>query len=397
MNRLPEKPLSSRPVHPWSGIRPSVPSNFPAMTMKYPGLAAAVAIVLGLATALGACGSDDTLPGASQVRGSGDCAGKARLSAEGSSAQKNAFDIFANVYSQACPGKSINYNPTGSGKGRDNFIAKLVDIGGTDSSLSEDEAVKARARCGGNDAWNLPLVFGPIALAYNLPGLDKLVLNADAVAKIFTGAITTWDDPEIGALNPDADLPATKVTPVYRKDKSGTSENVGKYLTAAAPQSWSKGSSGNWEGGAGESAEKSAGVAEKVKALPGAITYVEQGYADDLGLSYAEIDSGAGPVALTPQTAAAVVATATFSGSGNDLVIDLASIYGSKAPGTYPIILTTYELVCSKGYDADTAAAVKSFLSTAVNQGQQGLAEVGYAPVPDQFKTRLQNAIDAIA
>lgn len=254
--------------------------NLKAVNLKSTGTTIfAAAAAVALSASLAACGSDNTTGASSSsaVSASGDCAGKAKLSAEGSSAQKNAFDIFANEYSTACPGKSINYNPTGSGKGRDNFIAGQVDIGGSDSALSEEEAGKAKERCGGNEAWNLPVVFGPIALAYNLPGVDKLVLNADTAAKIFTGVITAWNDPAIAALNPGATLPDTKVTPVYRKDKSGTSENFGKYLTTAAPESWTKGSSGSWEGGAGESAEKSSGVAEKVKALPGAITYVEKG------------------------------------------------------------------------------------------------------------------------
>ncbi|MUM15827.1 phosphate ABC transporter substrate-binding protein PstS [Mycobacterium sp. CBMA271] len=362
----------------------------------------AATAAIALSASLAACGSDNTTGGSSSTSGSasasGDCAGKSKLSAEGSSAQKNAFDIFANEYSTACPGKSINYNPTGSGKGRDNFIAAQVDIGGSDSALSEEEAAKAKERCGGNEAWNLPLVFGPIALAYNIPGVDKLVLNADAAAKIFTGAITTWNDPELATLNPGVTLPDTKVTPVYRKDKSGTSENFGKYLTTAAPESWTKGSSGTWEGGAGESAEKSSGVAEKVKSLPGAITYVEKGYADDLKMPYAQIDSGAGAVALTAETAAASVETAKFAGEGNDLKLDLASIYGTKTAGAYPIVLATYEIVCSKGYkDAEVAAAVKSFLTVAVNQGQKGLADVGYAPLPTQFKSRLETAIKAIS
>ncbi|OHT81592.1 phosphate ABC transporter substrate-binding protein PstS [Mycobacteroides saopaulense] len=378
--------------------------NLKAVNFKNTGTTIfAAAAAVALSASLAACGTDNTTGGSSSsasgsASASGDCAGKAKLSAEGSSAQKNAFDIFANEYSTACSGKSINYNPTGSGKGRDNFIAGQVDIGGSDSALSEEEAGKAKERCSGNEAWNLPVVFGPIALAYNLPGVDKLVLNADTAAKIFTGAITTWNDPAIAALNPGATLPDTKVTPVYRKDKSGTSENFGKYLTTAAPESWTKGSSGTWEGGAGESAEKSSGVAEKVKALPGAITYVEKGYADDLKMPYAQIDSGAGAVALAPETAAASVETAKFAGEGNDLKLDLASIYGTKTAGAYPIVLATYEIVCSKGYkDADVAAAVKSFLTVAVNQGQKGLADVGYAPLPTQFKSRLETAIKALS
>lgn len=125
---------------------------------------------------------------------------------------------------------------------------------------------------------------------------------------------------------------------------------------------------------------------------------MEKGYADDVKLPYVQIDSGAGAVALTPETAAASVETAKFAGEGNDLKLDLASIYRTKTARAYPIVLATYEIVCSKGYkDADVASAVKSFLTVAVNQGQKGLADVGYAPLPAQFKSRLETAIKALS
>ncbi|MFH5207035.1 phosphate ABC transporter substrate-binding protein PstS [Antrihabitans spumae] len=358
-------------------------------------------VLIGLAvvalTAAG-CGGDDTKEGATTASSSDvKCEGKDKLSAEGSSAQKNAFDLFSAAYSAACSGKSVAYNPTGSGAGREQFLSKNVDFAGSDSALSEEEAVKAKERCAGNDAWNLPIVFGPVALAYNISGVDNLVLNADVTAKIFTGAITTWNDPAIAALNSGVTLPDTKVTPVYRSDKSGTSENFGRYLETAAPQSWNKGHDGAWQGGAGEGAEKSSGVAEKVKSISGSITYVEKGYADDLELVYAQIDSGSGPVELTADTASKSVDAAKFAGEGNNLTLDLASIYGSKEAGSYPILLATYEIVCSKGYDAETAAAVKDFLTVSVNEGQAELADVGYAPLPSKFKERVTTAINAIA
>ena len=359
-----------------------------------------LAVVATLATA--ACGSDDTKDsgstGSNVASSTLDCDGaKDKLSAEGSSAQKNAFDEFSAAYAAACSGDSIAYNPTGSGAGREQFIAKNVDFAGSDSALSEEEALRARERCGGNDAWNLPVVFGPVALAYNLSGVDTLVLNADVTAKIFTGAITNWNDPAIAALNSGTSLPDEKITPVYRSDKSGTSENFGLYLETAAAASWDRGHDGTWQGGAGEGAEKSAGVAEKVKTIAGSITYVEKGYADDLELTYAQVDNGSGPVELTAETASASVDQAKFAGTGNDLKLDLASIYGTTEAGAYPILLATYEIVCSQGYDAETAKAVKNFLTVAVNEGQSGLADIGYAPLPESFKTRLATAIDAIA
>ncbi|MBJ8344528.1 phosphate ABC transporter substrate-binding protein PstS [Antrihabitans sp. YC2-6] len=356
-----------------------------------------LAVVATLAAA--GCGSDDTKEtSTSNAASSISCDGaKDKLSAEGSSAQKNAFDEFSAAYAAACSGKTIAYNPTGSGAGREQFLANNVDFAGSDSALSEEEAARAKERCAGNDAWNLPIVFGPVALAYNVDGVDKLVLNADVTAKIFTGAISTWNDPAIAALNSGVTLPDTKITPVYRSDKSGTSENFGRYLETAAPQSWDKGHDGTWKGGVGEGAEKSAGVAEKVKNIAGSITYVEKGYADDLGLVYAQVDNGAGAVELTADTAAKSVDTAKFKSEGNNLTLDLASIYGTKDAGAYPILLATYEIVCSKGYDAATSIAVKNFLTVAVNEGQSGLAEIGYAPLPDAFKERVTTAINAIA
>ena len=352
---------------------------------------------------LTACGSDNNSPsGASQSGASGsssaaaDCGGKTALTGEGSTAQQNAVAVFNQVWGQKCPGKNLSYNPTGSGAGVTQFIAGQVDFAGSDSALAKDQVDPAAKRCGGNPAWNLPLVFGPVALGYNLPGVDKLNVNADVLAKIFSGGITNWNDPAIAALNSGASLPDQKITPIYRSDSSGTTDNFQKYLGAAAPQSWTKGAGKEFQGGAGEGAQKTAGVVQAVQATPGAIGYVEKGFADQAKLTVAAIDTGSGPVALTDDSAKAAIDSAKISGSGNDLVLDLNSLYSTKAAGAYPLMLATYEIVCSKGYDADTSAAVKSFLTVAANDGQAGLPAAGYVPLPDAFKQRLLTAVKAI-
>jgi phosphate transport system substrate-binding protein len=353
-----------------------------------------------------ACGSDDnsaTPSGGSSTAASGssaaaaDCGGKASLTAEGSTAQQNAIAEFNKAWGEACSGKSLAYNPTGSGAGVTQFIAKQVDFAGSDSALAADQVDPAAQRCGGNPAWNLPLVFGPVAMAYNVEGVDKLVVNADVIAKIFTGAITAWNDPAIAALNSGTTLPATKITPIYRSDSSGTTDNFQQYLTAAAPASWTKGAGKEFQGGAGEGAQKSSGVVQAVQATPGAIGYVEKSPAAAANLPTAQIDSGAGPVELTDETTAKAVAAAKFKAEGMDLALDLNALYASKEAGAYPLMLATYEIVCSKGYDADTAAAVKSFLTVSANQGQANLSAAGFVPLPDAFKERLLKSVDAIA
>ncbi|AMO07568.1 phosphate-binding protein [Mycolicibacterium neoaurum] len=354
------------------------------------------------ALTLTACGSDNnagTSAGSGSETGSAsaaDCGGKNSITAEGSTAQQNAIALFNQVWSQKCQGKNLSYNPTGSGAGREQFVAKNVDFAGSDSAIKGDQAQQAAERCGGNPVWNLPLVFGPIAMAYNVEGVDGLVLNGDVLAKIFQGQVTKWNDPAITALNAGKTLPDTAITPIFRSDSSGTTDNFQKYLGAASGGVWTKGDGSEFQGGAGEGAQKSAGVAQAVQATPGAIGYVEKGFADQAGIPYAQIDNGSGAVELTDESAGKAIDAAKFAAEGNDLTLDLASLYGTSEAGAYPLVLATYEIVCSNGYDADTAAAVKSFLTVAANDGQQGLSSAGYVPLPEKFKERLLTSIEAI-
>jgi len=365
------------------------------------GLALSATAVAALT--LTACGSDNnTASTATSGSASGtssaaaDCGGKNSITAEGSTAQQNAIALFNQVWGQKCQGKNLSYNPTGSGAGREQFVAKNVDFAGSDSAIKEEQAAQAAERCGGNPAWNLPLVFGPIAMAYNIEGVDGLVLNGDTLAKIFQGQIAKWNDPAIAALNEGKTLPDTDITPIFRSDSSGTTDNFQKYLEAASAGAWTKGDGSEFQGGAGEGAQKSAGVAQAVQATPGAIGYVEKGFADQAGVPFAQINTGSGAVELTDETAGKAIDAATFVAEGNDLALNLDSIYGTTEEGAYPLVLATYEIVCSNGYDAETAEAVKSFLTVAANDGQANLSSAGYVPLPDAFKERLLTSIEAI-
>jgi phosphate transport system substrate-binding protein len=370
------------------------------------GRALAALGTLTLATAIAsgivaACGSDDNRRGASAAAISGragttECGGKNKLTAEGSTAQQNAMALFNQLWGQYCPGKSVSYNPTGSGAGREQFIAGHVDFAGTDSPLVSDQIGPAAKRCDGNPAWDLPLVFGGIALAYNLPGVPALAVSSDALARIFSGRITVWNDPILAALNPGVALPNSKITPIYRADSSGTTDNLQKYLTTAAPQTWTKGVGTEFQGGVGEGATKSIGVIQAVRTTPGAIGYAEKGFADQAGVPYAKMATDEGVVALTNDTAGNAVKAARFVADGNDLVLDLNAVYSARQPAAYPLVMATYEVVCSKGYDAETADAVKSLLAVAATNGQTDLSSAGYVPLPDKVKERLVTAINAL-
>ncbi|TWH18148.1 phosphate transport system substrate-binding protein [Rhodococcus rhodochrous J45] len=372
--------------------------------MNFKRNGALLGVVAAAALTLSACGTDDN-SGSVDVDASDSaatCEGKSTLSGAGSSAQKNAMDQFVSTYIAVCSQKdaavNVAYNPTGSGDGRTQFIANQIDFAGSDSAIGDEQAAQAAERCAGNPAWNLPLVFGPVALAYNVEGVGDLVLDAETTAKIFNGSITKWNDPAIAALNEGAPLPDADITPIVRSDSSGTTDNFQQYLETASNGAWTSGAGSDFTGGVGEGAKGSAGVAQAVAGSPNSITYVEKSFADQNNLSIAKIDNGSGPVELTEETAGKAIEGAEFvPASEGDLTLDLSSIFGSSEEGAYPLVLATYEIVCSAGYDTDTATAVKSFLISAANEGQEGLSEQGYVPLPDAFKTRLTESIDAIA
>ncbi|MFV0496229.1 phosphate ABC transporter substrate-binding protein PstS [Mycobacterium sp.] len=347
-----------------------------------------------------ACGSDDdggvSTSASGGAAGRESCLGKDRLTAEGSTAQQKAMALFNTTWGQLCPGKQVSYEATGSGVGREQFIAGHVDFAGSDSPLVAEQLAPAADRCGGNPAWDLPLSLGPIAIVYNLADIPDLVVDSDALAKIFSGGILRWDDPTLAALNPGVKLPGTTITPIYREDSSGTTDNFQKYLTAAAPQSWTWGVGIEFQGGVGEGAQRSAGVIEAVRSTPGAIGYVGKSSADHASIPFARLETGKGVVRLTEATAGNAIRAVTVAGHGNDLVLELTPVYTAEDPKSYPLVLASYEIVCSKGYDGDTAAAIKSFLTAAAGRGQEGLSAAGYLPLPDKVKERLVAAIDAL-
>ncbi|MGB8406555.1 MAG: phosphate ABC transporter substrate-binding protein PstS [Mycobacterium sp.] len=372
--------------------------------MKLNRFGVSVSLLAAGAMALSACGSDNNTAagGSSAAAGSSkvDCGGKKTLKASGSTAQSNAMTRFVNAYEQACSGYTLNYTSNGSGAGISEFVGNQTDFGGSDSPLNakKGEYDKAKARCG-SDAWNLPVVFGPIAITYNVPGVTALALDGPTAAKIFNGAITTWNDPAIAALNKGVTLPADPIHVVFRSDESGTTDNFQKYLDAASDGAWGKGAGKAFAGGVGEGAKGNEGTSAAIKSTPGAITYNEWSFAKAQGLSTAKIVTSAGPdaVEISTDSVGKTIGGAKVKGQGNDLVLDTATFYKPTQAGSYPIVLATYEVVCSKYADADTGKAVKAFLQSTIGAGQNGLADNGYIPLPAEFQSKLATAINAIS
>jgi phosphate transport system substrate-binding protein len=366
-----------------------------------PRFAALGGVVVAAVLALSACGTDEnTSPspggGGGAAAGSGNCV-KATVNAAGSSAQANAVTEWIKGYQSGCAGANLNYNPSGSGAGVQSFISGQIAFAGSDSALKPEEMGPAKQRCQGNNALDLPMVVGPIAVAYNLKGVSDLQLSPKTIAGIFAGKITKWNDPAIKKDNPSATLPATPVKSVHRSDESGTTDNFTKFLAATAPDIWTFEGGKKWTAPGGQGGTHSDGVTTVVKQTDGAIGYIEMSFATQAKLSTAKVANGSGEfVALSTDSASKALDGAQITGTGNDLSMKID--YATKTSGAYPIVLVTYEIVCEKGLPSEQGNFVKSFLTyTSSTAGQGVLANLGYAPLSPSVLTKVQAAVKALA
>jgi phosphate transport system substrate-binding protein len=333
------------------------------------------------------------------------CVGKQTLTASGSTAQAGAIAHFVKAYQDACPDKRLDYTANGSGAGVQEFLSGKTDFGNSDSPLQDVEYRAAKQRCGDAEALNIPIVFGPIAVTYNLPDVDVLILDGPTLAGIFSGAITRWDDPAISALNlptgrahpnPRTAMPAMEIRVIHRSDQSGTTDNFQQYLQAASGGAWGGGAGKTFNGGVGQGASGNQGTAEMVKNTPGAISYNEWSFAVNQGLSTADIKTPAGITRIGADWVGTSIAPVTVTGQGNNLVLDMTPVYQPTEKFGYPLLLAGYAIVCSRYPDAQTGEAVRAFLQSAVTVGQTDLNKVGYIPLPPEFQTRVAGAVNSI-
>ncbi|MFD9288599.1 phosphate ABC transporter substrate-binding protein PstS [Streptomyces sp. NPDC060030] len=362
------------------------------------------ALAVSGALVLTACGSDDntgadaggdkTTAAASNIKCDG---AKGQLRASGSSAQKNAMDLWVKNYMAACSGVEVNYSSSSSGEGIVAFNQGTVGFAGSDSALKPEEVAASKKICKTGQGINLPMVGGPIAVGFHLEGVDKLTLDAPTLAKIFDTKIKKWSDPAIAKLNDGVKLPDKPIQPFHRSEDSGTTQNLGKYLNAAAPGDWKYEAEKKWPAPGGQAASGSSGIASQVKAVDGSIGYFELSYAKSQEITTVDINTGgAAPVEATSENASKAIAAAKVKGTGKDLALDLD--YTTKAEGAYPLVLVTYEVVCDTGNKADTLGTVKSFLNyTSSADGQKVLTEAGYAPIPEAINAKVRETVAGLS
>lgn len=361
------------------------------------GRHAAIAVIAAGALALSACGSDN----ATGTAPAGNSAGPkvtGTLTGIGSSAQGAAMDAWKTSFAAANQGATVQYSPDGSGAGRKALLDGSAQFGGSDAYLKDEEYATSQKTCGPDGALNIPVYISPIAIAFNLPGLTELKLDAPTVAKIFRGEIATWNDASIAALNPGVSLPDLKVTPVNRSDDSGTTTNFTDYLAAAAPEVWTDKASGVWPATLqGENAKGTSGVVKTVTDTPGAVTY-----ADDSAVSgklgVAQIKVGETFTKISADAAAkAVDAGKPVEGrSANDLSIKLDR--KTSAEGAYPVVLVSFHIVCSAYANQETVDLVKAFETYVVSEeGQKAAADAAKsAPLSAELQAKALKTIESI-
>jgi phosphate transport system substrate-binding protein len=348
--------------------------------------------------ALSACGAVNEQPGynggaggssATQLSGS--------LNGAGSTAQQAAMQGWTAGFSAAQHDVTVNYDAVGSGGGRTQWLAGGVSFAGSDSALSTEELAKAKTLCGTKGVFELPDYVSAIAVVYNLPGVSKLNLKPATVAGIFTGRISTWNDPAIAADNPGVSLPATAISPVHRSDKSGTTKNFTDYLQKAAAGTWTAPAADTWPVKGGEAANGTSGVISAIKAGNGAIGYADESQAAGLGI--ASIAVGSSFVAPSAAGAANVVeGSKVKSGRGPyDFAYDVNRT--TTAAHEYPLVLISYHIGCIAPKNKATAALMKAFFGYVISSaGQEAAAKAaGSAPLTDPVRRQSQTAVDAIS
>ncbi len=357
-----------------------------------------------LALTLAACGSNSTDSGGDATT-DGAASGSTEdltgtLAGAGASSQEKAVAGWIAGFGDIAPGVTVSYDAVGSGGGREQFLSGATQFAGSDAALKEDELATATDRCFGGEAIEVPLYISPIAVIYNLPGVDTehLQLSAETLAKIFNREITTWNDPAIAAENEGVELPATAIIPVNRSDESGTTENFTEYLEAASNGAWPHEASGDWPLSGGQSGQGTQGVVDTVTGAEGAIGYADASRAGDLGT--VAIKVGDEYVPFSPEAAAKVVDASPRAADATDkrLVVEIDRT--TAEAGAYPLVLISYSIACDTYDKAEDAANVKAYLTyVASEEGQARAAEAsvaGSAPISSALRTEVQAALDSI-
>jgi phosphate transport system substrate-binding protein len=364
-------------------------------------LAAGLAVAM-LATSLACSGSaapvtaPTTGSGAPAPAGTSSSSGSAstitgakELTGAGATFPYPLYSKWFDVYNQK-NGVKINYQSVGSGAGIQQISQHTVDFGASDAPMTDEQLKGA-----GAPILHIPTTMGPVAIIYNLPGVDKgLKLTPEVISGIFLGTITKWSDPKIAADNSGIKLPDTDIASVHRSDGSGTSNIFTDYLSNVSTDWKSKvgmGTSVNWPVGLG--AKGNEGVAGQVKQTPGGVGYVELAYAVQNKLTYAFVKNQAGQFIEPSLDATTAAAAGSASKMPEDLRVSIVNAPGEKS---YPIAGFTYLLVYQDQTDGAKGKALVDFLWWGIHDGEQYAKDLLYSPLPAEVVTKAEAKVKSI-
>ncbi|BDA68502.1 phosphate ABC transporter periplasmic phosphate-binding protein [Calothrix sp. PCC 7716] len=361
---------------------------------------------LALSMSLAACGGGDQAtntstpgaeasPGAAQeatasAPGKLDLGGNVQLTGAGASFPAPLYLTWFQTLNQKYPNLQINYQSVGSGAGVEQFTKGTVDFGASDVAMKDDEIAKVPADKG---VILLPVTAGSIVLAYNLADVPELQLPRAVYADILLGKIKTWNDPAIAKANPNAKLPNTPITVVYRSDGSGTTGVFTKHMNAISPEWKTKvgeGKSVKWPVGIG--AKGNEGVTAQIGQTAGSIGYIEYGYAKQNNLKFAALENKGGKfIKPDEQSGAKTLESVTLPENLRAFIAD------PEGADSYPIVSYSWLLVYKKYPDAAKAKAVEAMVEYALTEGQKAATELGYIPLPANVVQKVAAAADPIS
>jgi phosphate transport system substrate-binding protein len=314
-------------------------------------------------------------------------ADQVRLTGSGASFPYPLYSTWFQMYNKGNKNVLINYQSKGSGAGIKDLINQTVDFAASDAAMSDEEIAQVK-----NGVVMLPMTAGKIVLAYNLPGNPKIKLSREVYPKIFLAEIKKWNDPLIAKDNPDAKLPDMDITVVRRSDSSGTTYVFTKHLSEIS-EAWKSGpgtgKTVNWANSDKiVAAPKNDGITATIRQTPGAIGYIEYGFAKLTKIPMAALQNRAGKfVEPTAESGAAALATAELP---PDMRVWLPD---PKGDGSYPIATYTWMLFYGKYEDPEKAKALRSVVEFCLTEGQKVSDKMGFIPLPDNVVAAVRTAV----
>jgi phosphate transport system substrate-binding protein len=314
-------------------------------------------------------------------------ADQVRLVGSGASFPFPLYSTWFKTYCKAHPGILVDYQAKGSGAGIKDFINKTVDFAASDAAMTDEEMAQVK-----EGVQLLPMTAGTIVLAYNLPGNPKgLKLSREVYPKIFNAEIKKWNDPLIAKDNPNIKLPDLDITVARRADSSGTTFVFTKHLSAIN-DTWAKGpgfgTTVKWaDSDKIVAAPKNDGVTATIKQTPGAIGYIEYGYAEMAKVEMAQLQNKAGAFVMPSEISGAEALAKAIMPA--DLRVWLPDPEGE---GSYPIATYTWMIFFKKYDDANKAKAIQDLINYCLTEGQKISGKMDYIPLPENVIQEVSKA-----